>query len=333
MDASRQVCAPWPALSVSPALKASRSAVIQNAEYFDLSSSGDEGDARLAGRSRARKSVLLLSRVKSEQPLAWGHSSLNGSGEDLVELEEGEIDESGIEEAGQGFFIDRRKSGNGQDVGIVASAVPVAIPDRSPAHAGFVMSTLGLAAAADWRAPDPVGHLPSAALAADLSRLHHQLLALATSASPTPAQRERTAAALIRVEASVKRALPGCRVTLFGSNANNLALPDSDLDLVAVTAAHAAATASAAAAELRQRMEHELAGRRAAPNGRKRRRDAAVASGAVGGGLSVAARKEAIKPLRMVMRQIVRDGVASRDVSQRPEVIKAKVPIVKFVEV
>jgi len=318
--------------------RASRSAVIQNAEYFDPSSSDDGGDTSLAGGpSRARQSVLLFSRVQSQHRVESQHSSLDGSGTglsvDLAELEEGEIDEAGLEDAGEGFFIDRRRSGKGQDVATVGNGGHEAGPGRSPAAgiAGLVMSTLSLAAAADWRAPDPAGHLPTA-LTVDVSRLHHQLVALAASASPTPAQRERTAAALVRVETSVKRALPGCRVILFGSNANHLALPDSDLDLVAVTAAHAAATALAAAAELRQRMEDELAGRRAAPNGRKRRREAAVASGAVGGGLTVAGRKEAIKPLRVVMRQVVRDGIASRDESLRPEVIKAKVPIVKFVE-
>lgn len=187
---------------------------------------------------------------------------------------------------------------------------------------------LTLAAAAEWRAPALAFDGDSSRV--DFSRLHHQLIALSESASPTAAQQARTSAALSRIELSVKRALPGCRITLFGSNASHLALPDSDLDLVAITAAHASAQESALAAELRKRMDDESGGRTL--NGRQRRREVAIATGAIRGGLSAAARKELLKPLRMVMRRVIRDGIASRDPSVRPEVIKAKVPIVKFVE-
>jgi len=164
------------------------------------------------------------------------------------------------------------------------------------------------------------------------SLLHSQLIALASSASPTEASRAALEGALRRAAGSLARTMPGGSLDLFGSNATDLSLPSSDLDLVITTAeaAGAAAAAAAAAAEEEgqaEEEEEEEGEEEEAPAGhRKRRRGQPIPRPT-----SRLRQREAVKPLRRLMRALLRDGVAL-GYPRSPEVVRARVPILKYTD-
>ena len=111
-----------------------------------------------------------------------------------------------------------------EELGTVSAILDADEEKCAPAH---THADDELAAALSWSGPQPSLGPPSH------SRMHRQLVRLASIARPDARALEQRRGAVVRVAQLVREAYPAAQLDLFGSSATGLAIPSSDVDLVA----------------------------------------------------------------------------------------------------